>query len=52
MAQPELCGSGFEHGAEVCGVLFVTSGEALEVFDAIEKLFDTIILRVYNGLAS
>ena len=52
MAQPELHGSEFERGAGACGVLFVSSGAASEVFDTIEKPFDTIILRVYNGPAS
>jgi hypothetical protein len=42
MAQPELGGSEFEHGEEVCGVLLVAGGEASEVFDAIEEPFDTI----------
>ena len=42
MAQPELGGSEFEHAEEVCGVLFVTRGEASEVFDAIEEPLDAI----------
>jgi len=42
MAEPELCGSEFEHGEEVCGVLFVARGEAPEVFDAIEEPLDAI----------
>jgi hypothetical protein len=42
MTQPELCGSEFEHGEEVCGVLLVAGGEASEVFDAVEEPFDTV----------
>lgn len=46
MAQPELCGSEFEHGEEVCGVLPVAGGEASKVFDTIEEPFDTIARSV------
>ena len=46
MAQPELCGSEFEHSEEVCGVLLVARGEASEVFDPIEEPFDAIARSV------
>ena len=46
MAQPELCGSEFEHGEEVCGVLFVARGEASEVFDPVEKPFDAVTCAI------
>ena len=42
MAQPELCGSEFEHCEEVGGVSFVAGGEASEVFDAIEEPLDAV----------
>ncbi len=42
MAQPELGGSEFEHGEEVCGVLFVSGGEPVEVFDAVEEPLDAV----------
>jgi len=46
MAEPELCGSEFEHGEEVCGVLFVARGEASEVFDPVEEPLDAVTCAI------
>ena len=42
MADPELCGSEFEHGEEVGGVFFVAGSEPPEVFDLVEEALDAI----------
>jgi hypothetical protein len=46
MAQPELGSSQFEHGEEVCGVLFVARGEPSEVFDPVEEALDAVTRSV------
>ena len=49
MAQPEMNGSEFEHGEEVCGVLLVARSQSSEVFDAVEEPLDAVARPVEHS---